>query len=275
MQIHEVTLPSEHIGNLAKKAGAGLAQAAQKAGTRLASAGQKATAAVANKNVASGFIQGLTGVDFPRTYEQDPRALEQATRQRARQLAQQWIKQIKSQPKSQFAKDKSSVANADWRQDALKSAGATFGQAPTARSAPGQMPASVASSAQGQRMLQAYGQPRGGIQSIKEAPTEYTTPSGIIVPAGTKTDPTYLETVNFEKWADQQLTTKITGTGQKIDLDAVKKDPAVKTELNKVLPQIQQDPTNMAAVEMYLLIAMKAMQQAANSIKQKQAMGVK
>jgi hypothetical protein len=43
-----------------------------------------------------------------------------------------------------------------------------------AKAAPGQMPASVASSAQGQRMQQAYGQPRGGIQGMQSDLEEVT-----------------------------------------------------------------------------------------------------
>jgi hypothetical protein len=43
-----------------------------------------------------------------------------------------------------------------------------------AKAAPGQMPASVASSAQGQKMQQAYGQPRGGIQGMQSDLEEVT-----------------------------------------------------------------------------------------------------
>jgi hypothetical protein len=136
------------------------------------------------------------------------------------------------------------------------------------------MPASVAASRQGKLMLQAYGKPKGGIQDIDEAPQEYTTPGGIVVPGGTQTDPKSLGMIDFERWADQQLTTKISGTGQQIDLDAVKKDTAVKAELDKVLPQIKKDPTNLAAVEQYFLIAMQAMQEMANMVKQKQSAGI-
>jgi hypothetical protein len=74
--------------------------------------------------------------------------------------------------------------------------------------------------------------------------------------------------VDFELWADQQLTTQVSGTKQPIDLDAVKKDPKVKVELDKVLPQIKKDPTNIAAVEMYFLIAMQGMQRMAAQARQ-------
>jgi hypothetical protein len=222
-------------------------------------------------------------------------------------LAQQWVQQNKTQQKPQSAqansvatdpnwrqdalksagvkfpqseskqrsKSKTSTKNPNWRQDALKSVGAAFDPPPAPRPAPGQMPASVAASKQGKLMLQAYGKPRGGIQDIDEAPQEYTTPGGIVVPAGTRTDTRPLGTIDFEQWADQQLTTQISGTGQQIDLDAVKKDPAVKAELDKVLPQIKKDPTNLAAVELYLFTAMQAMQERADVIKQKQVAGIK
>jgi hypothetical protein len=228
-------------------------------------------------NIGKGFVQGLTGAELPRQPAQGPSlaSLERATADQARKLAQQWKKQIRTQRKPQPAQANPGATNSNWRQDALKSSGAAFGQAPAARPAPGQMPASVASSAQGQRMMQAYGKPRGGVQGIKEAPAEYTTASGIVIPAGTTTDPKSLGIVDFEQWADQQLTTQISGTGQQIDLDAVKKDPEVKAELDKVLPQIKKDPNNLAAVEMYFFTAMKGMQRMANVVKQKQASGIK
>lgn len=83
MQIFEVTLPSEYIGGLAKKAGTGLMQAGKTAATGVAQAGQKAAgaiaqsqpvqdikkigSAVAGKNVGRGLISGLTGVDIPQS----------------------------------------------------------------------------------------------------------------------------------------------------------------------------------------------------------------
>lgn len=218
-------------------------------------------------NIASGFVQGLTGVNFPRISptSQTHATLDKATRARARQLAQQWQKQLKTQKQTPpTPQTKAPATDPNWRQDALKSVGSALDQTPAQRPAPGQMPASVAASAQGQRMMQAYGQPRGGIQKIKEAPQEYTTPGGVIVPGATPSVPM----IDFEKWADQQLTTQVSGTRQPIDLDAVKKDPEVKAELDKVIPQIKKDPTNIAAVEMYFLTAMKGMQRMAAQARQ-------
>jgi hypothetical protein len=48
-----------------------------------------------------------------------------------------------------------------------------------AKSAPGVMPASVAGSAQGQRMQQAYGQPRGGIEGMQSDLEEASLPDAI------------------------------------------------------------------------------------------------
>jgi hypothetical protein len=250
---------------------------------------------VVSKETGKGFIQGLTGIDLP-----GQPALEKATRARARQLAQQWAQHIETQQKPQPAqansvatdpnwrqdalksagvkfpqseakqrsKSKTSNKNSNWRQDALKSVGAAFDPPPAPRPAPGQMPASVAASRQGKLMLQAYGKPRGGIQDIDEAPQEYTTPSGLVVPGGAKTDTKSFDATDFEQWANQKLTTQVSGTQQSINLDAVKKDPAVKTELDKILPQIKKDPTNIAAIEAYFLTAMTGMQRIVAQAKQ-------
>lgn len=290
MLIYEVTLPSEYIGGLAKKAGTGLVKGGQALGQNLVKGGQALGQKISQSqigqdiktigstigsksalsNIGKGFVQGFAGVDFPRHID----SIEKVTRDRARQLALQWKKLITSQKKQQpatAAQVKPSATDPNWRQDALKSAGATFGQAPAQRPAPGQMPASVAASAQGQKMMQAYGTPKGGVQGIKEAPQEYTTPSGVIVPGASPAVPV----VDFESWADQQLTTQVSGTGQHIDLDAVKRDPAVKAELDKVLPQIKKDPGNIAAVEMYFLTAMQGMQRLAAQARQNAGVGSK
>jgi hypothetical protein len=241
-------------------------------------------------NIGSGFIQGLTGVDFPRQSQTDATALERATQKRAKQLAQQWEKQIKTQKKSTpaaaanpFATTQSQPATPAIRSPAeiadMKAKG--FDPATGQKITPGTTPSATGTQPimlGGKRLdpknpndakVLAAMKAQGKLQ---EAPQEYTTPSGIVVPGGTRTDPRSLGTVDFEQWADQQLTTQITGTGQKIDLDTVKKDPAVKAELDKVLPQIKQDPTSTAAVEQYFLIAMNGMQQMANAVKQKNAL---
>jgi hypothetical protein len=240
------------------------------------------------RNIGSGFIQGLTGVDFSRQRQTDDTALQRATQKRARQLAQQWEKQIKTQTKSAPAaqakpgattpaRPPTSPASPTAQKSALPSI--TLGNQLLTKGPDGkwrgETGAVIMDPIQAARIDKAYQareyQKKQFQQTaiIKEAPKEYTTPGGIVVPGGTRTDPGSLGTVDFEQWADQQLTTQITGTGQKIDLDTVKKDPAVKAELDKILPQIKQDPTSTAAVEQYFLIAMNGMQQLANAVKQK------
>jgi hypothetical protein len=215
----------------------------------------------------------------------------QQTQQRAKQLAQQWSQIVKSQatdpnwrqdalksagvkfPQSeskQRSKSKTSNKNSNWRQDALKSVGAAFDPPPASRPTPGQMPASVAASKQGKRMLQAYGKPRGGIQDMDEAPQEYTTPSGIVVPGGVKNDQRPDETINdeFFSWSDQQLASVIPGTRQEINMDMVRKDPELSQSVKAAQDKVSKDPSNIQAVEDYFETAMQAMQQLSARLKQ-------
>jgi hypothetical protein len=243
-------------------------------------------------NIASGFMQGLAGVDFPRQPTQS--TLDKDTREQARKFAQQWEKHIKTQKKSYPATPSQSKTSTTTQSQPNASV-------PRSPAEIADMKAKGFDPATGQRITPATTpvgtQPimLGGTQPImlggkrldpknpndakvlsamqaqgklQEAPEEYTTPGGVIVPGGTATDPKSLGMIDFEKWADQLLTTKVSGTGQHIDLDAVKRNPAIKAELDKVLPQIKQDPGNIAAVEMYFLTAMKGMQLMATQARQ-------
>jgi len=238
-------------------------------------------------NVGRGFVQGLTGIDFPRqtTQGQDLATLDKATRDLARKFAQQWEKQIKPQKKTQPAPTRSSATTqaqpgtpttrspAEIADMKAKGFDPETGQKIT----PGSTPSAASTQPimlGGKRLdpknpndakVLAAMQAQGKLQ---EAPQEYTTPGGVIIPGGTATDPKSLGVIDFEQWADKLLTTQVSGTGQPIDLDAVKKIPAVKAELDKVLPQIKKDPGNIAAVEMYFLTAMKGMQRMAAQARQ-------
>jgi hypothetical protein len=237
-------------------------------------------------NVGRGFIQGLTGADFTRQTSLDPATVEKETRKLARQLAQKWEQQIKTQKKPATAAraKPSATTQAQPVTPATRSPAEIadmkakgFDPATGQKITPGTTP-SVASTQPimlgGKRLdpknpndakVLAAMQAQGKLQ---EAPQEYTTPGGVIIPGGTTTDPKSLGTIDFEQWADQQLTTQVSGTGQPIDLDAVKKDPVVKAELDKVIPQIKKDPANIAAVEMYFLTAMQGMQRMATQARQ-------
>lgn len=267
-------------------------------------------------NIAKGFVQGITGVDFPRQQGTNPAALAKATRKRARELAQQWSQQIKTQKKSQtVASTQSKTAGTAVTQLGAPAARSPeeiadmkargFDPATGQRITPGTTPAAsptttATTSTAAPTVKPKYGTVATGPITLggkrldpknpndakvlaamraqgklQEATDEYTTSGGIVVPGGTKTDLKSAGTVDFESWADQQLTTQVSGTKQPIDLDAVKKDPAVKAELDKVLPQIKKDPTNLAAVEMYFLTAMKGMQRMAAQARQNAGLGSK
>jgi len=239
-----------------------------------------------SRSMGAGFVQGLTGADFPRQTSQDPATVGKETRKLAKQLAQKWEQQIKTQKKPAPAAQAKPSATTQAQPVApaarspaeiadMKAKG--FDPATGQKITPGTTPSAASTQPimlGGKRLdpknpndakVLAAMQAQGKLQ---EAPQEYTTPGGVIVPGGTTTDPKSLGTIDFEQWADQQLTTQVSGTGQSIDLDAVKKDPVVKAELDKVIPQIKKDPANIAAVEMYFLKAMEGMQRMAAQARQ-------
>lgn len=335
MQIYEVTLPSEYIGGLAKKAGSGIMQAGSTVGTGLAQAGQKAASAVANstvakdlgkigsavasKNVGRGLISGLAGVDIPQSQasiDADAAAAAEKLRaqgygQPAKEISvqdavkgvqqntaqQQYIKGLVAQwqqlatkasmtkESKHRSKNKAGRTKSNWRQDALKSVGAAFDPPPVPRPAPGQMPAAVASSKQGKKMIQAYGQPKGGIQRTDEADKEYKTPAGVIVPGATKTDTATPQSSlpvagneyrdNFLKWAKENLKTSIPRVGT-ITLDLIYTTD-VKDELDRALTQVVatagDQQKNAIAVNNFLTYAVAGIARAAKKLKQNAGIG--
>ena len=227
-------------------------------------------------NIGRGFVQGVTGVDFPRQSQSDDSdsddsALQRATQKRAKQLAQQWAQHIKTQqtPQPATAPVNEPAATAEPVQPTM-----TRDQISQWISRNSQDPAALKAALDA---INAQAEPGATNSNLKEAIPKVkpiTRPvGGLAARSAQRNAPatTAPPTVDFERWADQQLTTQISGTGQKIDLDAVKKDPATKAELDKVLPQIKKDPNNLAAVEQYFLYAMKGMQRMADAVKQKLA----
>jgi hypothetical protein len=235
MQIHEVTLTrvDEGLLDLAKKAGSGLAQA-----------GKGVARAIANTTVAkdlAGAVGGAvdkvgavlntpggmtTGRGYGAALDQAERAqadrtLQQQTQQQAKKHTQGWITHMKA----------SGIDPA----------------ATTARAAPGQMPADVAASAQGQKMLKALGPPQGGIQGMPSDDLKEQTGSNTVTNA-------------FQKWSDSQLTGRVSGTREQLTMDDVRQDAAEKAKLDAILGRIAQDPNDARAVEEYFTTAMRAMQ---------------
>lgn len=116
--------------------------------------------------------------------------------------------------------------------------------------------------------------------TVKEAPQEYTTPSGIVVPGGAKTDtaPATAGTEyrdSFEKWAAEKLRTNLPRIGT-ITLDDVKATD-IKDELDRALAQVVAtagDPAkNTVAVNNYLTIAVAGVARVSQKLRQDSVYG--
>lgn len=218
MQIHEVTqLTTEGIlktiGQDIKGAVGGVLD---KAGAVLNTPGALTTAR--GYGAAIDQAERAQADKYMQQYQQQ---LAQQTQQHAKKLVQGWVNHVKA----------SGINPA----------------APTTRAEPGQMPADVAASAQGQKMQQAYGPPRGGIQGMQSDDLKEQTGSDNVID-------------QFRKWSDSQLTGQITGTRNQVSMDDVRQDPTEKAKLDAILGRIAQKPDDAAAVEEYLTTAMQAMQ---------------
>jgi len=170
-------------------------------------------------------------------------AIDQAERAQADKYMQQYQQQLAQQTQQHAKKLSQGWVNH------MKSSGIDPAAAPTPtpRAEPGQMPADVAASAQGQKMLNALGPPRGGIQGMpSDDLKEQTGPDTVID--------------QFRKWSDGQLTGRITGTRDQVSMNDVRQDPAENAKLDAILGRIAQKPDDAAAVEEYFTTAMQAMQ---------------
>ena len=160
---------------------------------------------------------------------------------------------------------------------------------PVVRPKYGQMPADVASSEQGQRMIQAYGQPKGGIQKkMNEAPQEYTTPGGIVVPGGTRSDQTpgtpakaatsqtdgYKQ--SFLKWSDSQLQSRDSRYNTITMSDVRKNVPGIQTALDKKLEDVVKargTAQSAEAIKAYLEVAIAGVQARSQELKNTESQG--
>lgn len=114
---------------------------------------------------------------------------------------------------------------------------------------------------------------------VKEAPAEYTTSGGIIVPGNAKTDtsksaPTIDNSVyqtKFEEWAAKNLQTTEPTTRQTITLDDIKKTD-IGDELSRALTQVVTTAgdaqKNSVAVNNYLTIAVAGVAREAQASRQ-------
>ena len=117
--------------------------------------------------------------------------------------------------------------------------------------------------------------------TVKEAPQEYTTPGGIVVPGGAKSD-TAPATAGtgyrdaFVKWAGEKLRTVDPATDQTITLDQVNATD-IKDELDRALAQVVAtagDPAkNTVAVNNYLTIAVAGVARVSQKLRQDRVYG--
>lgn len=236
MQIHEVTRPiTEGILDTVK------------------AIAQNPKSLISGQHLGTALDQAQRA-EVQRNQGQLEKTTQLATQEWSKRLAGEWVQHAKS------------LATKTPPQSSIIKPGAT---AP-GRPATGQMPASVANSAQGQKMQQAYGTPRGGIQGmqsdLEEAPQEYTTPGGIVVPGGTKTDVTPSGTgvpavdpdqykQQFLDWADKKIQSRIPGTRFIITGDQVRAraDAKLDAALKNVLSTRDNVQANQTAVQQYLI----------------------
>jgi hypothetical protein len=218
MQIHEVTqLTTEGIlKTIGQDIKGAVGGALDKAGAVLSTPGALTTA-----RGYGATIDKAERAQADKYMQQYQQQLAQQTQQHAKKLSQGWVNHMKA----------SGIDPA----------------ATTPRAAPGQMPADVAASAQGQKMQQAYGPPRGGIQGMPSDDLKEQTGSDNVID-------------QFRKWSDGQLTGRITGTRNQVSMDDVRQDPTEKAKLDAILGRIAQKPDDATAVEEYLTTAMQAMQ---------------
>jgi hypothetical protein len=138
--------------------------------------------------------------------------------------------------------------------------------------------------AQNKQMSPASGIKEATSGTVKEAPQEYKTPSGIVVPGGAKTDQTPATATTeyrdaFVKWAGEKLRTKDPATFQTITLDQVNSTPEIdiKDELDRALAQVVAtagDPAkNTVAVNNYLTIAVAGVARMSQQLRQDRAYG--
>jgi hypothetical protein len=116
---------------------------------------------------------------------------------------------------------------------------------------------------------------------VREAPAEYTTPSGIVVPGGAKTDQSPATATTgyrdaFVKWAGEKLRTVDPATRQTITLDQVN-NTDIKDELDRAIDQVVAsagDPTkNAVAVNNYLTMAVAGVARVSQQLRQDSVYG--
>lgn len=237
MQIHEITLARVNEGFLGDL-GQSFVSAA--GGPDLGLGNPATQAASAAKGLASkGYGPGRPkpSVKWEDKYKEI--STEPAIKQFISSVAQGWVKNS-----AKFMQDFVPITpNAPTTAKRKKPARApSWGTAK-----PGQMSSGLAGSKTGQNMQQMFGPPKGGIDNMQSDLEE----------SDIAADEKYKQT--FIKYSDDQLATKVPGTGETITMDLVRSQhPDLATKLTAALDQIvlsQGTAAQASAIEEYVKLA--------------------
>lgn len=242
MQIREVTLPSEYLGNLAKKAGSGIARTAKGvakgvAGTTVA---KDLAGAVSEPFQKLGTLLDTPGAMF------DPKIAATALDQRERAMAYQDIEQRAQAKQARIAQQTQQRAKElaqEWQKQHQQQQQQGTQQPTVMQEAPIDLKQRTAA-ARAQRA------------QARQASTASTA------------SPVANDTTGFVAWSDSQLRDVIPGTRTEITMDKIRKDSALYGPVKTALDRVLKDPSNTAAVQDYFEAAMSAMQQYSARAKQ-------
>jgi hypothetical protein len=275
MQIHEITLIQEGLGDIAKTIGSDIKSAVtapfQKAKAVLDTPGAM-TSARGYGDAMDKYYQGQVAKNQVGIDQQQSAQLAQQTQNRAKQLAQQWLQQVQAKKPTgpiRAAPSTPTPIKPTGKYATNKNAGQVINPTPAGilpeAAAGGPTPAELAKY---QQKVAAASKPKTGFNALPGS----NPPAGNPIKAPVQPQKNIMtgnRANEFKAWVDQQLTSQVTGTNQQISMDQVRKDPETLKKLNALLPTIimKNDP---AAIEQYLTIAMTTMQKLSSQIKQQQ-----
>lgn len=272
MQIHEVTQPGilRTIGQDIKGA---VAQPFQKVAAVMSTPGAM-TDPHAYRDAMNKYRAGQVAALEPQVQQKLSAQIAQQTQQRAKELAQQWVQYVASKPKPSSRLKSAPTPTKPTGQYTTKPSGTTTVDmatgkpvdqlAPVQEQVGGPTPTELAKY---QEKLSAASAPAPTGFSAVSGPSP--PPGGAVKPQDTRSIMTGARAQEFKDWANKQLTSRVTGTGQTLSLKDItgKKQDPTSQQLAQLLPAIIMK-NDMNAVEQYLTIAMQAMQQQAAQLKQ-------
>jgi hypothetical protein len=266
MQIHEITLVQEGLGDIAKTIGSDIKSAVtapfQKAKAVLNTPGAM-TSARGYGDAMDKYYQGQVGQQKQQQQQADLTAW-------AKNLSAEWLKQPRPSPQTPAAQAQPAVT-APAPKPTVAPAAPAANTAPIStitKSNSGLPNAAEYEKLQQRIAAAAAKQPGPTNEAFADLPGAKPTAGGAVAPtvtarpAGIKAPPPLQSRYaqNFKTWAASKVADRSSGLG----LADVEKIPDISRGLNQALAKVvttQQDPTaNQAAVEQYLLMVGQAMQ---------------